>query len=327
MNKINQQLYVIIRFFSQMIPDKKRHILIAFFAGLSGVFFNLVAAYMLKGVYIAVTSEDSFLLYKYICIFILLLAGVFTYNCIFWNLYGSSTAKITGEIRRIILSKLCSLRLSGVENYHSADTMSILTNDLDTAQGIYENIRLYISTLTFSIIPTILVFNISSVLGLLIILLSIIQLAINLLVIPPIEKQSIKIREDMYKINSTFSDVLRNNMSIRLYCSEDFYMKVSKDMSKSLYNSKMKLNIINTVTEGINVCFGLLGYIIVLTAGSALIGADKLNLPDLLFITQIRLMMVQGILAFGNYATQIQPAIVGIKKIISFMNYDIEENT
>lgn len=327
MKKINNQFYEIIRFFNQMIPNKKWHIFIAFFAGLSGVFFNLVAAYMLKGVYTAVTSEDSFLLYKYICFFILLLAGVFTYNCIFWNLYGSSAAKITGEIRRIILSKLCSLRLSDTENHHSADTMSVLTNDLDSAQSIYVNIRFYLSTLMFSIIPTILVFNTSSVLGLLIIVLSIIQLAINLLVITPLEKQSIKIREDLYKINSTFSDVLRNNLSIRLYCSEDFYLEVGKDMSKSLYNSKMKLNIINAVTEGINVCFGLLGYIIVLTAGSALIGADKLNLPDLLFITQIRLMMVQGILAFGNYATQIQPAIIGIKKIMSFMDYDIEKNT
>jgi len=88
----------------------------------------------------------------------------------------------------------------------------------------------------------------------------------------------------------------------------------------------MKLNIINSLTYGLNVCFGLLGYIIVLTTGSTLIGADKLNLPDLLFITQMRLMMVQGILAFGNYATQIQPAVVGIKKIMSFMDYIIEED-
>jgi len=326
MNKINQQLCVIIRFSSQMIPDIKKHVLIAFFAGLSVLFFSLVPSYMLKGVFTAVTSENSFLLNKYICFFILLLAGIFTYNCIFWNLYGSSTANITGEIRRIILSKLCSIRLSDVENRHSADIMSTLTNDLDTAQEIYVNFRFYTNTLTFSIIPTILVFNTSSVLGVIIILLSIIQLTINLLVIPLLEKQSIKIREDLYKINSTFSDILRNNMSIRLYYHQNFYVEVSKNISKSLYNSNMKLNIINSLTYGLNVCFGLLGYIIVLTTGSTLIGADKLNLPDLLFITQMRLMMVQGILAFGNYATQIQPAVVGIKKIMSFMDYIIEED-
>jgi len=326
MKKIKNQFYEIMRFFNQMIPNKKGHIFTAFFAGLSGVFFNLVAAYMLKGVYTAIDSADSTLLYKYICFFILLLAGVFTYNCICWNLYGSSSARITGEIRRITLSKLCSLRLSDVENRHSADTMSILTNDLDATQGIYVNIRFYINTLMFSIIPSILVFKTSSVLGLLIIVLSIMQLVVNLLVIKPLEKQSVRIREDMSMINSTFSNVLHNNMSIRLYCSEDFYMKVSQDINKNLYKSKMNLNIINAVIESINVCFGLLGYIIVLTIGSALIGAHKLNLPNLLFITQMRLMMIQGILAFGNYAVQIQPAVVGVKKILSFMDYDIEEN-
>lgn len=326
MNKINRQLYVIIKFFNQMIPDIKRHIFIAFFAGLSILFFSLVPSYMLKGVFTAVTSENSYLLYKYVCFFILLLAGIFIYNGIFWNLYGSSTAMITGKIRRTILCKLCSIRLSDVESRHSADIMSTLTNDLDIAQGIYENIRFYINTLTFSIIPAILVFNLSRVLCVIIIILGMMQLSINLLVIPLLEKQSIKIREGVNKINSTFSDIIRNNMSIRLYYHQDFYTVASRNICKSLYNSNMKLNIINSLINGINVCFGLLGYIIVLTAGSALIGAGKLNLPDLLFITQMRLMMVQGILAFGNYATQIQPALVGINKIMSFMDYVVEED-
>lgn len=326
MKELNNQFYETVRFFKQMVPDRKKHIFIAFFAGLSGVFFSMLSAYMLKGVYTAVTSKNSTLLYKYICFFLLLLAGVFTYNCICWNLYGSSSARITGKIRKIILSKLCLLKLSDLENQHSADIMSILTNDLDSAQGSYVNMKFYISTLLSSIIPTVLVLNTSSLLGLLIIVLGLMQLFINLLVIKPLENQSIKIRKDMRNINSTFSDVLHNNMSIRLYCSEDFYMKVSSGISKSLYNSNMKLNIINTITMGINVCFGLLGYIIVLTTGSTLISKGKLNLPNLLFITQMRLMMIQGILTFGNYAAQMQPATVAIKKILHFMNYDIEEN-
>ena len=325
MNKINQQAYVIIRFFRQMIPDAKRHILIAFFAGLSVLFFGLLPSYVLKGVFTAVTSKNSFLLCKYICFFVFSLASFFVYNCIFWNLYGSSTAKITGEIRRIILAKLCLIRLSDVESCHSADILSILTNDLDAAREIYVNVRFYINTLTLGIIPAILVFNTSGVLGVIITLLGIIQLTIHLLVVPLLEKQSLKIRADLYEINSTFSDVLRNNMSIRLYYHPDFYMDTGRNISKNLFISNMKLNRINALIQGINVCFGLFGYIIVLTAGSALIAANKLNLPDLLFITQMRLMMIQGILAFGNYAAQIQPAVVGIKKIMSLIDGVVEE--
>lgn len=326
MNHINTQFYEIINFFKQMIPNRKKHVILAFFAGLSGMFFNLIAAYILKGVYIAVTSGSSMLLYQYICFFIILLAGFFLYNCICWILYGSSSARITGDIRRIMVNKLCSLRLSDIERCHSADTMTIFVNDLNTAQSIYENIRFYVSSLLCGIIPTVLVFYHSRVLGVLIIVLGFTQLFINLFVINPLEKQSIKIREELNMINSTFSDMLHNNLSIRLYCSEDFYASISGDLSKNLYRSKMRLNIIYGVTEGINICFGLLGYIIVLTTGGALIGAGKLTLPDLLFITQMRLMMIQGILVMGKFTTQLQPAIICIKKILSFMDYAVEED-
>lgn len=309
-----------------MIPDKRKHMFIAFFAGLSGLFFNLVSANMLKGIYSAVTSENSNLVYKYICFFILMLAGVFIYNYTCWKLYGSSLARITGGIRSAIISKLCSLWLSEVENNHSAQTMSILTNDLDAAQGIYVNMRFYVTTLIVTFIPTILVFHMSGVLALLIIFMAMLQLIVNLLVIKPLEKQSVKIREDMSRVNSSFVDVLQNNMCIRLYCSESFYMKMCKDINQSLYHSKMKLNTINAVIEGVNVCFGLLGYIILLTAGGVLIEVNRLNLPSLLFITQMRLMMIQGILAFGNYAVQIQPAVVGVSRIMTLMDYNVEEN-
>ena len=90
--------------------------------------------------------------------------------------------------------------MSDIENHHSADTLSILINDLNAAQGIYENIRLYLYTLMSGIVPSILVFNTSGVLGLLIVILGIMQLLVNLLVIKPLEKQSVRVREDMIMI-------------------------------------------------------------------------------------------------------------------------------
>jgi ABC-type multidrug transport system fused ATPase/permease subunit len=325
MKLIKQQYNNIIRFFKLMIPNKRKFIVISFAAALPGVFFGLASANILKAVYSAVVSENSTLIFKNLTLFVLMLAGTFFYNYIFWKLCSSTLSLITGGIRRTIISKLCSLRLLDMEDNHSAQTMSVLTNDLEAAQGIYENVRLYVASVMVTIIPTVLVFNISSLLALLIILMGVMQLIINLLVIKPLELQSIKIREQMSAINSTYVDVLQNNMAVRLYCSESFYSKVCSDINKSLFFSKMKLNSINAFTEGINVAFGLLGYIILLIVGSALIGVGKLSLPNLLFITQMRLMMIQGILAFGNYAVQIQPAAVGISKILTLMDYDVEE--
>jgi ABC-type multidrug transport system fused ATPase/permease subunit len=326
MQEKKQQFYEIKRFFNLMIPNIRKHIFIAFFAGLSGMLFNLASASILKGIYSSIALKSSSLVYKYVCFFILMLAGVFAYNCVCWKLYGSSSARITGGIRRNIVQKLFSLNLWQIENNHSADAMTLLTNDIEAVQGIYVNLRFYVTTAAGVLIPSVVVFHISGILALLIIIMGIMQLIVNLLVIKPLEAQSIKIRKGMSTINSTFVDVLQNNMSIRLYGSESFYMKVCKNINQKLYCSRMKLNTVNAVIEGVNICFGLLGYIVILAVGGALIGKSRLNLSDLLFITQMRVMMIQGILAFGNYAVQIQPAVVGLRKILALMDCDIEKN-
>lgn len=47
MKRITLQLSEMVRFFRQTIPDWRRHLGIAFLAGLSGVFFNLLFAWMI----------------------------------------------------------------------------------------------------------------------------------------------------------------------------------------------------------------------------------------------------------------------------------------
>ncbi|QUI24541.1 ABC transporter ATP-binding protein [Vallitalea pronyensis] len=326
MKKILKQYNDIILFFAHMIPDKKRHVIIAFFAGLSDSFFNLLLAFILKNVYASVTERNIVSLNRTILFFILFIAGIFLYNYVCWCLHGSSVAKISGTIKGFILSKLCLLRLSSIENHHSGDIISILTSDVNHSQFLYANIRLILSSLLMGIISTVLVFNTSLFLGVMIGILACIQLLINLFVVKPLQKQSSTIRENTKQMTMTFSDILENNMSIRIYCSQNFYMKISSQMSQRLYQSKIKLHRINAVILGINVCFGLLGYILVLILGSLLISANKLTIPDLLFVTQMRLMMVQGILKLGHYTVHMQPAITGMKKIMSFMDEAIEEN-
>jgi ATP-binding cassette, subfamily B, bacterial len=321
-----QQLSELISFFRQMIPNGRRHLCIAFFAGLTGVFFNLLSAYVLKGIYTAVGDGNNNLLLKWAILFVFILAGIFLYNCILWNCFGRSVAEITGHLRRILFTRLCSLRLAAMDNIHSGEVMSVMTSDLDAAQGAYANIRFHVSMILFSAVPSYFVLKTSPPLGFLIIFLSLSQLAVNFMVIRPLERYSKEIRNKLENINAAFLDILKNNMTIRLYCSEDFFLAASKDMNKKLYMAKMRLNTANAAIDGINAFFGLSGYILTLFAGSVLIDAGALNLPDLLFIVQLRLMMVQGILAFGSYAVQMQPAMAGIRKILAFMASDSEDS-
>lgn len=326
MKRTSRQLSELVRFFRQMIPDRGRHIRIAFLAGLSGVFFNLLSAHMFRGVCAAVVDGDENLLFQRTIWFIFILAGVFLYNCILWNLYGASVAGITGGLRRNLFSKLCSLRLSDLDSRHGGEIMSIMTSDLDAAQGAYANIRFHASMILFGTIPSYLVLKTSPPLGLLIIFLGLSQLAVNSIVVRPLERNSMEIRKCLEVINNGLVDIQNNNMTIRLYCSEAFFLQKSKDMNTRLYQARMKLNAAYAAIEGIHLFFGLLGYVLVLFAGSVLVEAGAMNLPDLLFIVQLRLMMVQGMLAFGSYEAQMQPAIAGIGRILAFMDSDTEES-
>jgi ATP-binding cassette subfamily B multidrug efflux pump len=326
MKRISRQLSEMARFFRQMIPGMGRHIRIAFLAGLSGVFFNLLSACMFRGVCAAVADGDENALYQWTIMFIFILAGIFLYNCTLWSIYGGSVAGITGRLRRTLFSRLCSLRLSDLERSRGGEIMTIMTSDLDAAQGSYANIRFHATMILFGAIPSYVVLKTSPPLGFLIIFLGLSQLAVNFIVVRPLERNSMETRKCLEIINNGLVDILNNNMTIRLYCSEAFFLKKSKEMNKKLYQAKMKLNAMYAAIEGINLFFGLSGYILVLFAGSVLVETRAINLPDLLFIVQLRLMMVQGILAFGNYEVQMQPAIAGIRRILAFMDSGIGES-
>lgn len=320
MKKIRMQFDEILWLFKCVTPGNARHLAYAFFASFTPIFFNIIFAETLKSLYSVIVTDRVSELLQIICFYILAIAGVFLYNCIMWRIFTNSTAKVTGYLRKILFSRLCDRSAAEMDGEHSGEIMSLFTYDINMAQNVYVNIRYLMSCILMGIIASVLVLLMSVQLGLLIIFLAFVQLFINLFVVGPLEKHSITIREKTAGINNAISDIISNNMIIRLYASEKYYTDEFCKLNKSLYTENMKLYILNAITDNLNFSCAILGYIIVLLYGGYLIGTGQFRLGDLLFITQMRLAMVEGVLAIGSYAVQLQPSVVSTKKLREFLN-------
>lgn len=319
MNTIRNQMNILFRFM-ELIPQRRKYYIVAFLSTLTNVFYNLIPAYMLRMLFQSIELKNISLISKMILFFIFSLLTVFVYNYILRTLYTNSTTKITNGIRIKIFQRLLDHSVDYINNKHSGSVISLLANDIKNIEFIYIELRVVISCMLLGIVSTILLFHTSTILGLLIATLGVIQLLIILLIIKPLQKQSKQIRIQNEKLNSTFSEMFANNMSIRLFCSEKFFLSMSRKISKNLYSSNIKLHFINTLILCINVLFGLLGYILVLTVGCKLVINNQLTIPNLLFCSQMRFMMVQGIIILGNYSTKIQPSLVAADKILDFLD-------
>lgn len=327
MKHTNQQFHNIKQFFIQMVPSRHKHFVLSFFAGIPSLFLNLLLASMFKGIYSAINAESIPLILHYIAFFILMTAGFFIYNNLFWNLYGKSLALITGDLRRITAYRFCSLHLGSVAKHHSGYFMTIFTSDLNNAGQLYTDLRQYIGTLTLGVVPSVIIFYTSIPLGFFILSCTLLQAIFQLFLLKPLHRLSLNLRKELQNANEALTDIIKNNEAIRLCVAEPFYLSQYQSINRRLYRAKIKLNLIGAASDTGNIFFGLLGYILTLSMGAWLVFAKKLTLPDLLYITQLRAAMIQGIITMSSYVVHIQPAMAGVENILGFMNQSIEKNS
>lgn len=322
---IKKQISILFQLIQFLGCGIKKHIFYAFSAGLFPVLYNLIMAFVLKNVYSAIQARTSGKIADILLLFVFSIIGLLLFNSMAWFRLRSSTAGMTGNLRKAMLRKLCTLPASYIDGIHSGDILTYFTYDVATAESIYsQNIRYPIAAILCGIVSSIIVFWLSWQMGIIIFGTALLQLAFNLSVVRPVKKISSRIQNQMASVNKILSDILACQLSIRLNCTESYYSELYREKSLELYKLSMRRSRIGAFITVGNVFFGMGSYVLALAIGSLMVEAGYFDFSLLLFITQLRLMMMQTVTTLGDFAVQSQPSVAGAERILSFLNHDIE---
>jgi ATP-binding cassette subfamily B protein len=320
-NLKNRNLFRITKFFKKSWP--------IYLIGLIGLsFINFVciffSAFGIKGMTEALLNKDMNELIKGI-VFMAAGFGALVIVIPFISYaFDSSVKKTTGEIRKTLFAHIQKLPVKYIENNHSGDLISRLTNDIQTAENAYSVQILMVLMPTVSGIGSVIViFYLDWRMALLGIVVGTLMLLSNTLFIKPLKKVSDKIQDLLSSLNQKLTDTLGGIQVIKTFNLLDVMEEKFKDNNKDIRKWSMNRVIKNSFLNSINSFLGSMSFLGISAIGMVMIINNMLTFGKLMAIIQMLNGLMWMFNSLGGFLTQLQGSLAGIDRIFEIL--DIEE--
>lgn len=323
---MSKQLKKLARLYALAKPGSPHHGVLALFAGLATVLYNLIMANALQAVFAAATAGNRDALITQIVVFALSIGGFFLYNGTFWGFFGASVARMTGHIRKALFAHLCRLSTASLEQGRSAAAVTLFASDASSAENAYGSLlRFAVAASSSGLVATALLLSNQLAMGLIILGTGFAQLACNLFAAKPLQRLSARIAGQVEEVNTAMGSLLDGNGTIRLYGMEHKVMELYRRKSLELQALNRKLCLVEGIIRGSNVVMAMASYLLVLAAGAWMASTGDLTVPELLFLTQVRGLVMLVVFSLGDVAQMAQPALASAERLFSFLDKPAEK--
>lgn len=297
--------------------------------GLSFINFicNFFSAIGIKAMTEALLNKDMNALIKGI---VFMAAGFGTLVIVipfFSYAFDSSIKKTTGYIRKALFSHIEKLPVKYIENNHSGDLISRLTNDVQAAENAYSYQILMVMMPTISGIGSIIViFYLDWHMAILGIIVGTLTLISNTLFIKPLKKVSDKIQDLLSSLNQKLTDILGGIQVIKTFNLLELMQEKVKMNNKDIRKWSMNRVIKNSFLNCINSFLGNMSFIGISVIGIVFVINNMLTFGKLMAIMQMLFGLMWMFNSLGGFLTQLQGSLAGIDRIFEILDIE-EENT
>lgn len=318
---MKKQLLLLKRLYNLTGPGFARHAFIALGAGLAPVLYNMVMAVALRNVFAAATDGSMHALQGSVIAFALSVIGFFLFNVMTWGLFVASTTRRTGHIRKKLFAHLCGLPAPELERSHSAGIMTFFTSDAAAVENAYGYLLRYtIAAVLSGLTAAVIMLLKSPVMGLVILSTGILQLLCNLLVVKPLQGLSVRIARQIEQAGAVMSDMMEGNITIRLYGMEQRELELYEAKSLELRSLNIRMCLVEGFIKGGNIIVAVISYLLTLAIGTWMVAQGQLTLPDLLFLTQTRGLVMVVVFSIGDFTQMVQPANASAGRLFAFLD-------
>lgn len=302
-----------------------------YFIGLMGasftsLAFNSIAAVGLKGMTDAIVAKSMpTLVYTLTIIGIALLAVLISMP--FFNyFFDSSVRKTTGRLRKALFEHIEALPVGQIENKHSGDLISRLTNDIQAAESAYSwQVLMVLMSFISGVGSGIVIFVIDWRLALLAIFLGAMNTLANTMFIKPLKRVSDKVQNQLSGLNQKLTDMLGGIQVIRMFSISEHIQDKFKENSKEVRKWSLNRVVKNSFLNGINSFLGLMSFTGLVVIGSIMVVYHMITFGKLMAVVQ----MMNGILfmfnALGGFLTQLQGSLAGADRVFEILDMPIEQ--
>ncbi|MEE3951980.1 ABC transporter ATP-binding protein [Peribacillus frigoritolerans] len=260
---------------------------------------------------------------------LLLLAGLYVLSSLFnyvQQYIMSSVAQDTVyDLREDVNKKLEKLPLKYFEGRPNGETLSRMTNDIDTiGSTLQQSLTQFITSIVTIVGIIIMMLSISPLLT----LISIISLPLSIFAIRPILKRSQKHFADQQRklgqLNGHIEEIYTGHQVVKAFGYEKKASAQFTEVNEELYKAGSKAQFISGIIMPVMFFIGNLSYVLISVVGGILVTQRSISIGDIqAFITYSK-QFTQPITQTANIANIIQSTVAAAERVFELLDEEEE---
>ncbi|WP_313893986.1 ABC transporter ATP-binding protein [Psychrobacillus sp.] len=260
---------------------------------------------------------------------LLLLAGLYVVSSLFsyiqQYIMSSVAQKTVYDLREDINQKLEKLPLKYYDGRPNGETLSRVTNDIDTiGSTLQQSLTQFITSVVTIIGIIIMMLTISPILT----LISIISLPLSIFVIRPVLKRSQKHFADQQRtlgqLNGHIEEMYTGHEVVKVFGHEKKAIAQFDEVNEELYEAGRKAQFISGIIMPMMSLIGNLSYVLISVVGGILVTQRAISIGDIqAFITYTR-QFTQPVMQTANIANIVQSTVAAAERVFELLDEEEE---
>ncbi|VDG93697.1 Probable multidrug resistance ABC transporter ATP-binding/permease protein YheH [Lysinibacillus sphaericus] len=260
---------------------------------------------------------------------LLLLAGLYVFSSVFTYLQqfimSSVSQKTVYDLREDVNHKLEKLPLKYFDGNPVGDTMSRVTNDIDTiGSTLQQSITQFITSIITLVGILVMMLTISPWLT----LIALVSLPLSIFVIRPLIKRSqtyfAKQQRTLGQLNGHIEEMYTGHQVVKVFGHEKKAIEEFVEVNEELYDAGRRAQFISGIIMPMMSLIGNLGYVLICIVGGILVTQRAISIGDIqAFITYTR-QFSQPIMQTANIANIIQSTVAAAERVFELLDEEEE---
>jgi ATP-binding cassette, subfamily B, bacterial len=286
---------------------------------------NVVQALALKMIADAVAVQSLVPLRNGVGMMLLLIVALIVLFPIAHYMYNGSAAETSAETRSILFGHRGRLPIRYFEKHHSSETLTLLTNDIGTMNGLYMGrLRRLIFPFIFGTAAAVPMFILDYRIASALVILNTASVIVNTRFANPIRRISDRIQTKISTLNSRLIDLISGYAVIRLFHIDGVIRKRYKVSNEETTDLQIRRTHLSALLGSSNYFLSMIGTFGVLIVGALMVSAGWTTLGTLFAILHLQNRLSYAFLEVGQYIPEMQTALAGSGRVFDMLDEPAE---
>ncbi|MBQ8996940.1 ABC transporter ATP-binding protein [Candidatus Saccharibacteria bacterium] len=235
-------------------------------------------------------------------------------------LLARATAFYTKHLRESIIQKISRLPVSYFDQHQFGDTLSILSNDVDTLWNtLTDGLTQILSSLTTIVGCTVMMFVISPLLALVAIIVVPISVFIISKITKPAQAHFKSQRAALGKLNSHIEEDYTGHLIIKSNSHESRSLAAFRETNTQLFEDSWRANFESSMAFPVVHFFTNLGYVAICVLGGSLVLSERLLIGNVQAFIQYLSRFNQPLSNLSQIVVTIQETLAAAERVFGFL--------